>query len=75
MPLSARHGIGVIMQTAAEQISRPPVRGIVWGIFLNATIPVVLYKFSKHYLSPSEFTALVVASVFPLAKNVLLIEH
>ena len=58
------------MQTADEQAFRPPVSGIVWGIVLNAIVPVVLYKLSKRYLSPSEFTALVVASMFPLAKNV-----
>jgi len=58
------------MQTAHEQAFRPPVGAIVWGIVLNAIVPVVLYKLSKRYLSPSEFTALVVASMFPLAKNV-----
>jgi hypothetical protein len=58
------------MLTADEQTSRPPVRGIVWGIVLNAIIPVVLYKLSRRYLSPSEFTALLVASTFPLGKNV-----
>jgi hypothetical protein len=58
------------MQAGDEQTSRPPLRGIVWGIVLNAIIPVVLYKLSKRYLSPSELTALVVASTFPLGKNV-----
>jgi hypothetical protein len=58
------------MPTADKQTSRPPVRGIVWGIVLNAIIPVVLYKLCKRYLSPSELTALVVASTFPLGKNV-----
>jgi len=58
------------MPIADDQTSRPPVRGIVWGIVLNAIIPVVLYKLSRRYLSPSEFTALLVASTFPLGKNV-----
>jgi hypothetical protein len=58
------------MQAGDEQTSRPPLRGIVWGIVLNAIIPVVLYKLCKRYLSPSELTALVVASTFPLGKNV-----
>jgi hypothetical protein len=58
------------MATADEQASRPPVRGIVWGIVLNAIIPVVLYKLSRRYLSPSEFTALLVASTFLLGKNI-----
>ena len=57
------------MPTADEQTPRPPVRGIVWGIVLNAIIPVVLYKLSRRYLSPSEFTALLVASTFPLGKT------
>jgi len=56
--------------TAAPiQATRPPVGNIVWGIVLNAVFPVVLYKLSRRYLSPSEFTALVVAALFPLGKN------
>jgi hypothetical protein len=58
------------MQNADEQMSRPPVSGIVWGIVLNASIPVIVYKFSKRYVSPSEFRALVIASTFPLGKSV-----
>jgi hypothetical protein len=56
------------MQNADEQMSRPPVKGIVWGIVLNASIPLILYKLSKRYVSPSEFRALVIASTFPLGK-------
>jgi len=60
------------MQAAAAsvQAARPPVGNIVWGIVLNAVFPVVLYKLSKRYLSPSEFTALVVAALFPLGKSI-----
>ena len=59
------------MQAAApNQMTRPPVGNIVWGIVLNAVFPVVLYKLSRRYLSLSEFTALVVAALFPLGKNV-----
>jgi hypothetical protein len=58
------------MQTAEIQGSRPPLSGIVWGIVLNAIIPVVLYKLSRRYVSPSEFTALVIASTFPLGKSI-----
>ena len=39
------------MQTAEMQTSRPALSGIVWGIVLNAIIPVVLYKVSRRYLS------------------------
>jgi len=52
------------------QMSRPVLSGIVWGIVLNAIIPVVLYKVSRRYLSPSEFTALVIASTFPFGKSI-----
>ena len=58
------------MQTAEMQTSRPALSGIVWGIVLNAIIPVVLYKVSRRYLSPSEFTALVIASTFPFGKSI-----
>jgi len=64
------------MQTADVQTPRPPVGGIVWGIVLNAVIPVVLYQLSKRYLSPYEFTALAVATTFPLGKSVFdLLSH
>lgn len=52
-----------------NQINRPPVRNIVWGIVLNAVFPVILYKLSKRYYSPSEFTALVAAALFPIGKS------
>jgi hypothetical protein len=58
------------MQNADNQVSRPPVSGIVWGIVLNASVPVILYKLSKRYVSPSDFWALVIASIFPLGKSV-----
>jgi hypothetical protein len=51
--------------------TRLPVRGILFDIALNAVIPLILYRFSKHYISPSELTALAVASVFPLSKSIL----
>ena len=56
--------------SAATQTARPPLGGIVWGIILNAAVPVILYKLSKRYYSPSEFTALVVAALFPLGKSI-----
>jgi hypothetical protein len=58
------------MQTAHVQASRPPLRSIVWNMALNAIVPVVLYKLSKHYLPYSELTALVFATTFPLAKSI-----
>jgi hypothetical protein len=60
------------MQSTDVQVHslRPPVGGIVWGIVLNAVIPLVLYKLSKSYLSSSEFRALIIATTFPLGKSV-----
>lgn len=53
-----------------------PLAGIIWGIFLNAFIPVVLYKLSKRYYSASEFTALMIAATFPLGKSIFdLLRH
>jgi hypothetical protein len=56
--------------TVLPQAARPPLGSILLGIVLNAVIPVVLYKLSKRYYSPSEFKALVVAALFPLGKSV-----
>ena len=58
------------MQTAEVQTSRPAFGGIVWGIVLNAIIPLLLYKLSRRYLSPSEFIALAIATTFPLGKSI-----
>ena len=55
--------------SAANPINRPPIGNIVWGIILNAVFPVILYKLSKRYFSASEFTALVVAALFPIGKS------
>lgn len=55
--------------SAAAQAARPPIGGIALNLVLNAVFPVILYKLSKRYYSPSEFTALVAASLFPLAKS------
>jgi len=53
----------------AKPINRPPIGNIAWGIILNAVFPVILYTLSKRYYSPSEFTALVVAALFPIGKS------
>src|SRR5262245_872365 len=59
------------METAGNmtQAARPPISGIIWGVMLNAVVPVVLYKLSKRYYSPSEFTALAIAATFPIGKS------
>jgi hypothetical protein len=57
------------MQAAQVPTSRPRMRGLVWGIILNAVIPLILYKLSTRYLSPSELTGLMIATTFPLGKS------
>jgi len=57
------------MEPASAQTSLP-VRAIVWDILLSASIPVLLYQLSKHYVSTSELTALAIATTFPLGKSV-----
>ena len=46
------------------------IRGILVDIALNALIPLALYRLSKRYVSPSEFTALTVATTFPMGKSI-----
>src|SRR5215467_2920623 len=55
--------------SASTTPARPPIGNIAWGIILNAVFPVILYKLSKRYFSPSELTALIVAATFPLGKS------
>jgi hypothetical protein len=66
------------MDNSAEltENSRLPIRGILFDIALNAIIPLILYRLSKHYISPSELTALAIAAVFPLSKSIFdLLRH
>lgn len=39
------------------------------SIVLNAAIPLLLYRLTKRYVSPSEMIALSVAALFPLAES------
>jgi hypothetical protein len=66
------------MDNSAEltENSRLPIHGILFDIALNAIIPLILYRLSKHYISPSELTALAIAAVFPLSKSIFdLLRH
>jgi hypothetical protein len=49
--------------------SRPMIVSLTWDIALNATIPVACYWLAKRFISPSELTALTVATAFPLLKS------
>jgi len=53
----------------ATDAARPPLRGFLWDIALNAGIPLLLYRLSKRYVSASEVAALAIAATFPLAKS------
>lgn len=46
------------------------VHGIFWSIGLNTVLPVIFYQLSKRLVSPSEFTALVFATLFPVGESV-----
>lgn len=49
--------------------TEPIVVSLAWDIALNATIPVVCYWCAKRFVSSSELTALMFATVFPLLKS------
>jgi hypothetical protein len=49
---------------------RPPILPLVWDIGLNVAIPMGCYYLSKQYVSPSEFTALLFASLYPMLKSI-----
>jgi hypothetical protein len=49
--------------------SRPPILALGWDIVLNATIPLATYFLAKRVLAATEFTALVLATVFPTLKS------
>lgn len=61
------------MENEKDQVDPPrsPTKGILIDIFLNTAIPWMLYRLSKHYISPSELTALLIATTFPVAKNIV----
>ncbi len=42
---------------------------LIWDIVLNATIPVACYFLVKRFVSPSELTALIAATAFPVVKS------
>jgi hypothetical protein len=48
---------------------RPPILPMVWDIGLNIAVPTLCYQLSKQYVSSSEFTALLFASIFPTLKS------
>ena len=63
----------VTSRTDASPSTVPAVQrligGIVRDVALDATIPVICYYVAKRFFSTSDFTALVVASLFPIVKS------
>jgi len=55
---------------SARDPVRAALRGFLLDIALNAIVPLVLYRLSKLYFSRSEFTALAVATTFPIGKSI-----
>ncbi len=51
--------------------ARPPLRGPLTNVALNAAIPLLLYRLAKRYVSASEVGALTMAATFPLGKNLV----
>lgn len=49
---------------------RPPILPMVLDIGLNIVIPMICYQLSKRYISTSEYTALLLATVYPMLKSV-----
>ena len=61
---------GLPASSASTDPVRAAFRGFLLDIALNAIFPLVLYRLSKRYISPSEFTALAIATTFPLGKSI-----
>lgn len=76
LPVAPRLHRMNVRSSAPASSPVPPLTDILVDIGLNAIVPVLLYQFSKHYISPSEMTALIWATVFPVAKSVFdLLRH
>jgi hypothetical protein len=43
---------------------------MILDVGLNIVIPMICYRLSKRYISPSEYTALLLASVYPVLKSI-----
>lgn len=49
--------------------SGPILHAIIWSVALNTFVPVLLYELSKRFVSPSEYVALLAATIFPVAES------
>ena len=71
------------MRRPVQPLSAPPLQapaassnsgdrllhGIFWSVALNTVVPVLLYQLSKRFVSPSELTALIFATLFPVGES------
>lgn len=55
---------------ASPVAGRPLILPMILDIGLNIAIPTICYQLSKRYLSPSEYTALLLATVYPVLKSI-----
>lgn len=51
-------------------MGRPPILPMFLDIGLNVVIPLICYQLAKSYVSPSQFTALLLASIYPMLKSI-----
>ncbi len=58
-----------LLVPAPNSENKSIIISLIWDIALNATIPVVCYFLAKRFISPSELTALIFATAFPLLKS------
>jgi hypothetical protein len=49
--------------------SKPIIVSLGWDLALNASIPAACYFLSKRFVSSSEVTALISATIFPILKS------
>jgi len=61
--------------TSETPVASVPLKGIVVDIALNATVPLVLYRLAKQFVTASELHALLVATCFPIAKSIFDLRH
>ncbi|HLY73945.1 MAG TPA: VC0807 family protein [Planctomycetota bacterium] len=58
------------MQATKNAAHRPLVISLLWDIALNTAIPAACYFLAKRFISPSEMTDLIAATIFPILKSV-----
>ncbi|MGO8977602.1 MAG: VC0807 family protein [Steroidobacteraceae bacterium] len=65
-----RHGQQPTLEQTASTVSRPIIVSLAWDVALNASIPTACYFLSKRFVSSSEVTALIAATIFPILKSI-----